>query len=590
MKRTLLSALMMLFALCQSLSAQVTLCHVTSVDRMYGASNANYTAHTTFSPARLAPYVGAKITAIRVGIGTAAQGVTASIRHHATDRNALCSQSMGDLRAGWNEVTLDQPYTITADDSLTLSYSGTFPIGGGVGLSLSPTPDGCSLLYNNATKQWESISGSVCIQAVVEGDNLPTTDLAANMMADVIVPELQETAIFKPVVIGSGTDAVQSYTLRYGIEGSEMQEETFSTNLTAGQSDSCSLAIWVPSPGTYTVVAVITAVNGAPDACAKNDTVRALLRVHDEGFEQRVVCEEYTGTWCGYCPRGIVGIETVRAAHPDQFIVVSAHNRDDLTMSDEAPSYADFVARQTKGAPSCEINRCEQMDPNATTLSKAFDKYVAMKSNVGVKVEATLDKEQHTVHATAHIAKDKACDEATFQVALVVTESGITGYSQKNYYAGGSYGAMGGWENKGNPTYDVVFNDVARAVNNFYGKDVTFTQMQPAQYYPYSEDVDLSYAKIANHDSLQVIALVMQNGQILNAAICRPTPADVNGIISTEGHDAATAVTAATIYTLDGRCVGSTTMTSGRTELPSSLPAGMYILHSGHSTTKMVKQ
>ncbi len=590
MKRTLLSALVMLFALCQSLSAQVTLCHVTSVDRMYGAGNASYTAHTTFAPARLAPYVGAKITAIRVGIGTAAQGVTASIRHHATDRTALCSQSMGDLRAGWNEVTLDEPYTITADDSLTLSYSGTFPIGGGIGLALSPTPEGCSRLYNNATKQWEGISGSVCIQAIVEGDNLPVTDLAANMMADVIVPEQQETAIFKPIVIGSGTGSVQSYTLRYGIEGGEMQEETFTTNLTAGQADSCSLAIWVPTPGTYTVMAVITAVNGAPDHCAKNDTVRALLRVHDEGFEQRVVCEEYTGTWCGYCPRGIVGIETVRAEHPDQFIVVSAHGRDDLTMSDEAPNYSEFIDRQSKGAPSCEINRCEQMDPNATTLTKAFDKYAAQVSNVGVKVEASLNNEKNLIHATAHIAKDKACEEATFQVVFVVTESGITGYSQKNYYAGGGYGTMGGWENKGNPTYDVVFNDVARAVNDFNGSDVTFTQMQPAQYYPYSEDVDLSYATKANRDALQVIALVMQNGKILNAAICNPTPAEVNGITSTERSDDAATTAIAAIYTLDGRCVGNTKTTGGRITLPTHLPAGVYILRSGHTTTKMVKQ
>lgn len=590
MKHTLLSALVMLFALCQSLSAQVTLCHVTTVDRMYGASNASYTAHTTFSPARLAPYVGARITAIKVGIGTAATGVTASIRHHATDRTALRSQSMGDLRAGWSEVTLDEPYTITADDSLTISYSGTFPIGGGVGLSLTPAPQGCSRLYNNATKKWEEISGSVCIQAIVEGDDLPATDLALNMMADVIVPELQETAIFKPVVIGSGTKTVQSYTLRYGIEGNEMQEQTFSTSLTNGQADSCSLAVWVPGPGTYPVIAMLTEVNGAPDACAKNDTVRALLRVHDTGFEQRVVCEEYTGTWCGYCPRGIVGIETVRAAHPDRFIVVSAHGRDDLTMADDVPNYSDFIARQTKGAPSCEINRCEQIDPSATNLTKAFDKYAAMECTVGVKVSATLDSDHKTIHATAQIAKDVECKDAQFDVSFVVTESGITGYKQKNYYAGGSYGVMGGWEKKSSNTSDVVFNDVARAINSFYGSSVTFDEMEASQYYPYSEDVDLTKANIICYDSLQVIALVMNNGQILNAAICTPTLKVVDGISSTQGSDALGAATMTAIYTIDGRCVGTIMSKGSQTDLPTNLPAGMYILRSGHTTTKVVKQ
>lgn len=590
MKHTLLSALVMLFALCQSLSAQVTLCHVTTVDRMYGASNASYTAHTTFSPSRLAPYVGARITAIKVGIGTAATGVTASIRHHATDRTALRSQSMGDLRAGWSEVTLDEPYTITADDSLTISYSGTFPIGGGVGLSLTPAPQGCSRLYNNATKKWEEISGSVCIQAIVEGDDLPATDLALNMMADVIVPELQETAIFKPVVIGSGTQTVQSYTLRYGIEGNEMQEQTFSTSLTNGQADSCSLAVWVPGPGTYPVVAVLTEVNGAPDACAKNDTVRALLRVHDTGFEQRVVCEEYTGTWCGYCPRGIVGIETVRAAHPDRFIVVSAHGRDDLTMADDVPNYSDFIARQAKGAPSCEINRCEQIDPSATNLTKAFDKYAAMECTVGVKVSATLDSDHKAIHATAQIAKDVECKDAQFDVSFVVTESGITGYKQKNYYAGGSYGVMGGWEKKSSNTSDVVFNDVARAINSFYGSSVTFDEMEASQYYPYSEDVDLTKANIICYDSIQVIALVMNNGQILNAAICTPTLKVVDGISSTQGSDTLGAATTTAIYTIDGRCVGTIMGKGSQTDLPTNLPAGMYILRSGHTTTKVVKQ
>ena len=66
-----------------------------------------------------------------------------------------------------------------------------------------------------------------------------------------------------------------------------------------------------------------------------------LTEVHDGSvahlaFEpmHKVVIEEGTGQWCGYCPMGILSFEYLKEIYPDQFIGIAVHNNDNM-MVDE---------------------------------------------------------------------------------------------------------------------------------------------------------------------------------------------------------------------------------------------------------------
>jgi hypothetical protein len=48
---------------------------------------------------------------------------------------------------------------------------------------------------------------------------------------------------------------------------------------------------------------------------------------------KKVLLEEFTGSWCGWCPRGIYAIQQLEAKYPNSFIPVSFHNSDPMQIS-----------------------------------------------------------------------------------------------------------------------------------------------------------------------------------------------------------------------------------------------------------------
>ena len=44
-----------------------------------------------------------------------------------------------------------------------------------------------------------------------------------------------------------------------------------------------------------------------------------------EPFIRHSVVEEFTGTWCGNCPRGIVGMQRLEEDFGDRFIGIAIH-------------------------------------------------------------------------------------------------------------------------------------------------------------------------------------------------------------------------------------------------------------------------
>lgn len=51
---------------------------------------------------------------------------------------------------------------------------------------------------------------------------------------------------------------------------------------------------------------------------------------------KKVILEDFTGTWCGWCPEGTVVVENLLAAYPSTFIPVASHNGDALEIPDGA--------------------------------------------------------------------------------------------------------------------------------------------------------------------------------------------------------------------------------------------------------------
>mgnify|MGYP004444978287 FL=1 len=85
------------------------------------------------------------------------------------------------------------------------------------------------------------------------------------------------------------------------------------------------------------------------------------------GYEKKIVMEELTGTWCGYCPRGIATMEYLHETYGDRFIGISLHGAgtgvEPMIIPGNEYLNSLMSASGASGFPSGIVNRQSCMDP-----------------------------------------------------------------------------------------------------------------------------------------------------------------------------------------------------------------------------------
>lgn len=186
--------------------------------------------------------------------------------------------------------------------------------------------------------------------------------------------------------------------------------------------------------------------------------------------DKKVVAEEATGTWCGWCPRGAVFLKTVSEKYPTSFIGIAVHNGDPMTNA----IYDAGIRSKISGYPSALIDRKQVIDPSQFEnyyLNALADFCPASLALTGAFTDATRKNVQLTVKTKFNINYNA---NANYRIAIVVTENNvkgtIQGYNQSNYYSGGGYGVMGGFEVLPNPVPAALmtYQDVAREISDTF--------------------------------------------------------------------------------------------------------------------------
>jgi thiol-disulfide isomerase/thioredoxin len=75
---------------------------------------------------------------------------------------------------------------------------------------------------------------------------------------------------------------------------------------------------------------------------------------HAQTVVKKVVIEDYTGAWCGWCPEGTLILEQLEASFPDQMFAVANHYGDDLEIA-EGTAIVDGL--DVTGFPSGSVDR-----------------------------------------------------------------------------------------------------------------------------------------------------------------------------------------------------------------------------------------
>lgn len=562
--------------------AQLELSYTRNMDFGWGDAGCVATPYVLFPGDYIRPYAGSRIVRVSIGLMKDASNSYLYIKENPNDEQYIYRQKLGDLPAGWNEIVLDTPFEITGDRPVSIGYRASFKAAGGVGCGNEKNPDG-DHVYHNSRNTWTTTGGVIAIRAALEGDALPVDEMALGRLTDRIA-EYEETEVtFSTTIRNGGANDVADYELELTVDG-ETSVLHIDRAVPVNGTDQVSFTVPSTVKGEHPVELRIVRVNGREDTYSANNTASAVLRVRDKAFMRRIVCEEYGGTWCGLCPRGIVGLERMTKLHPDRFIGISAHGGDVLEIQDESISYKPFI-ESCSGAPFCNVNRHFRGDPYMD-IANLFDLESKTENHLAYEMTARWNDTGDGIVIDSEYFTDTDIPSPQYNIAFTVTEDGLTGYSQANYYSGGDV-ELDGWENKSNPTDDFEYNDIARAIYGGYeGMPLRREAIAAGERYTHSYTIPVP-STVKDKEKIKVVGQVIDagSGVILNAA--RMTPATV-GVDDVAAGEACWSVTGscgeviidapgarAEIYDMSGRlCVSGPV---GR-RLRVALQPGIYVV------------
>lgn len=264
------------------------------------------------------------------------------------------------------------------------------------------------------------------------------------------------------------------------------------------------------------------------------------------------VIEEATGTWCGWCVHGLVAMTQLEELYPDSFIGLAIHGDDAYTTD----SYASFLQR-ISGYPFALINRSYSCGTKPAEMLTAYE---AMANLGGAEGEAKIvdahytDSKYSGVEVTVETRFAKSHTKDDYRLAFVVVEDSIRD-RQANYYAGGAYGEMGGFESLSDYPY-VYLRHVVRLIDAYDGIPGSVpTQISAGKTYTYSHTITMPKVKMRRRVSLVVLLLRDQGVSIVNASRCQAIEAFVpDGIRNPElDADAPVGQPTSTAFDLAGR-------------------------------------
>lgn len=493
-------------------------------------SNAVISEALLLQPKDLAGYGNLNITAINAGLIENAPSYPDSITVwvRSSREGANLASGTAEAKAGWNLVKLNQAIDIEPYKAagLWIGFSFFQSTKKNV-ITFTPNTDeqsDCGWICKNSSWLDKSTTGVLPIEALIEGESLPTHNLTLlNAKANPDVVKIgTDIKMVATIRNNASADAVNP-TIHYNI-GNGAITGSFTTQMKISYREQAEVLFSIPSTSVtdeceLTAKLTVTWTDGHADDFEADNSVETVLTFAKEVFLKAMLVEEGTGGWCGFCVRGIVGMKQMREKYPDRFIGIGVHNGDIYTVD----NYDAWMTSKVTGFPSAIANRNGKVfDPNFKDMEELLSKAETL-ADCGIEVSATLAGSKLTFSSKVEFSKN--ITEKSYNVAYVVVEDKLP-ITQTNYYAGGSYGELEGFENMASKV-KLQIDDVARGI---YPSPLGVNYGFPAEIVKnatYQHTLEATMPEIADIANTFVVAILLdgKTGQVVNAAKGTLTPA-----------------------------------------------------------------
>ena len=279
------------------------------------------------------------------------------------------------------------------------------------------------------------------------------------------------------------------------------------------------------------------------DAWIKCDGDSTGISSKVSAYPLKLVSEEVTGTWCGYCIRGIVGMKTMNDKYPDTFIGIAIHNDSNTKWPDAMAAgvedYHDYIYNSCgiTGYPHCVFSRNPNYSIDPQYMEKCYTAIMSEADNyTGIELKAQYNKNTGKIDTNTDIYFAKKQSNTNYKLAYVIVENNVhrthaelglaenepSGYDQNNYYGNNAQGVeMGGYEKMGSTVRaeQIWYNDVARSIYPTPQGEEGIIPADIAEGDHFSNEVSLDIpTNVLNSANTEVIVLLLEkNGIIVNA-------------------------------------------------------------------------
>lgn len=329
----------------------------------------------------------------------------------------------------------------------------------------------------------------------------------------------------KATIANLGTEPITSFDVSW-TDGTNNYNESIS-GITIGTFENYEYTAanqYMTMAGSHDINVSISNINaGSTEISTTNNSQDFTITGVTPNPDQYYVAEEATGTWCGWCVRGIVFMDYMAEYYPDQFIGLAVHNNDPMEVNAYDSWVGSFPGFQ--GYPSVIINRDYIIDPSE--LEADFINKISSSPSVKVGVNAQLNSTNNelTVDVTGQFLQDLTGD---YRFVAILREDSVHGtsanYGQTNYYSIDDYGYVGpmqGYEFMSGqiPASQMYYDFVGRAlisdVKGTAGSLPSTLTNGNTYSYTFNYTVPSSY----NVNRLSVVAMVVKysTGDVLNA-------------------------------------------------------------------------
>lgn len=431
------------------------------------------------------------------------------------------------------------------------------------------------LKTDNTVNEWSDLNGNgfgrLFLQVLLEGTFADNTATAADFGP--IYTVLGESATTTIAVTNAGGTPLSSIDYTITTDGTTSAEQHVNVATPIAFNETGKVIITIAADATVGEKAKtlnITKVNGNANVAA-DVAANFSLYTLPELVERKVVVEEFTGTGCGWCPRGLIGMDNLRNTYGDRFVGIGIHqysSSDAMYIATSAYAKLSF-----SGAPSCRINRGDEIDPyygsNNSDIREDFAAAMAVPALAKINVSGTIDEELKKVNAKAQV--EAILDNSEYTLEFVVIGDGLKGsgsaWNQANYYIQYSASQLpddlaifgNGGKLGTNPITGWSFNDVALVSSYVSGSNkapklnvLNAGEQQEAEY-TLTMPTKTSLKTAVKDAELYIVALLVDKQKhIVNAAKAAITVADPSGI---ENVNATADSEQTANYTLDGRRV-----------------------------------